>query len=73
MTTERRNKLRYPVDLGVQIRYRKRRFYGARARNVSAAGMFLELKSLMLPTGTLIELEIEESTADFVEFILTHH
>jgi hypothetical protein len=59
MTVERRYSARHPIDLQVYIRYRKRRFIGARACNLSNQGMFLEVRNLTLPHGTLIELELD--------------
>jgi hypothetical protein len=57
MTVERRYSARHSVSLPVYIRYRKRRFLTARARDLSVGGMFLAVQSLTLPTGTPIELE----------------
>ena len=57
MTAERRYCARHPLDLPVYIRYRKRPFLTAKARNVSASGMCLSVKALTLPAGTPIELE----------------
>jgi hypothetical protein len=45
------------MELPVYIRYRKRRFHAARARELSSVGMTLAVQSLTLPTGTPIELE----------------
>jgi hypothetical protein len=58
MVTEQRYSARHPLDLPVYIRYRKRPFLTAKACNLSAAGMFLSVKALTLPTGTPIELEL---------------
>jgi hypothetical protein len=57
---ERRSGVRRPIDLAVYIRYRKRRFLCAQARNITAGGMFLEIQSLTLPIGTPVELEFRE-------------
>jgi hypothetical protein len=57
MHQERRYCARHPIDLPVYIRYRKRRFLGARARDLSVGGMFLEVQALTLPAGTPVELE----------------
>lgn len=57
MKAERRYTARQHLDTPVYIRYRKRRFQGARARAVSVGGMFLEVQSLTLPIGTHVELE----------------
>lgn len=55
--TERRYAARHRLDLPVYIRYRKRPFLGARGRDLSVGGMYLEVQSLTLPAGTPIELE----------------
>jgi hypothetical protein len=60
MRKERRFGARRPIDLPVYIRYRKRRFLGAQARNITIGGMFLEVQSLTLPIGTPVELEFRE-------------
>jgi len=66
MSVERRYSARYPVDVAVDIRYRKRRFYSARASNLSTDGMYLQVQSLTLPTGTLVELELECQGRDWL-------
>jgi len=45
------------MELRVYIRYRRRRFHAARARELSSVGMTLAVQSLTLPNGTPIELE----------------
>lgn len=73
MTIERRYCARHPIDLHVSIRYRKRRFICARACNLSDQGMFLEVRNLTLPTGVLIELELEcLGTAWLIPAIVIH-
>lgn len=58
MLGERRYCARHQLELlPVYIRYHKRPFLTATARNVSAGGLFLSVKALTLPTGTPIELE----------------
>jgi hypothetical protein len=57
MTGERRYCARHRIELPVYIRYHKRPFLGAVARNLSVGGMFLSVQALILPTGTPIELE----------------
>jgi len=57
MTDERRYSARHRLDLPVYIRYHKRPFLGARARDLSSGGMFLSVQALTLPIGTPIELE----------------
>lgn len=57
MPRERRYCARHPLELPVYIRYHKRPFLTATARNLSAGGLFLSVKALTLPTGTPIELE----------------
>lgn len=58
MKRERRYAARRGIELPVYIRYRKRPFLGASARNLSVGGMFLSVHSLMLPVGIPIELEL---------------
>lgn len=57
MPGEKRYCARHPLELPVYIRYHKRPFLTATARNVSTGGLFLSVKALTLPTGTPIELE----------------
>jgi hypothetical protein len=57
MHHERRYCARHGLELPVYIRYRKRRFLGSQARNISAGGMYLAVQSLTLPIGTPVELE----------------
>ncbi len=57
MNVDRRYSARHRVDLAVYIRYRKRRFLAARARELSVGGMSLAVQSLTLPVGTPVELE----------------
>ncbi|WP_462319914.1 PilZ domain-containing protein [Halochromatium sp.] len=61
MFGEQRYCARHRVELPVYIRYHKRPFLTARARSISAGGMFLSVKALTLPTGTPIELELRAS------------
>ena len=42
------------------MRYRQRRFPAARARDLSANGIYAQIASLTLPVGTLIEIELEQ-------------
>jgi hypothetical protein len=73
MQSERRYSARHALDLPVYIRYRKRRFLGARARAISVGGMFLEVRSLTLPNGTLIDLEFSRLGKDWrVPAIVIH-
>mgnify|MGYP001824423997 CR=1 FL=1 len=58
MHHERRYCARHRLELPVYIRYRKRRFLGAHARNISVGGMYLAVQSLTLPAGTPVELEL---------------
>ena len=55
---DRRSPDRHPVDLPVYIRYGRRRFLAARARDLSSDGMTLAVRSLTLPAGTPVELEL---------------
>ena len=57
MISERRYSARHPIALPVQIVYGKRRFCGAQAGDLSNQGMYLTLKNLTLPVGTVVELE----------------
>jgi hypothetical protein len=65
MNLERRYRARHPVDLGLYIRYRKRRLHRARALNLSAGGIYLNVQSVTLPSGTLLELELESQGKDW--------
>jgi hypothetical protein len=58
MTAERRYSARHPIDLKVEVLYGRRRFNGARARNLSNQGMFLTLPKVTLPAGTPVTLEL---------------
>ena len=58
MTAERRYSARQPIDLRVEVLYGRRRFNGARARNLSNQGMFLTLPKVTLPAGTPVTLEL---------------
>lgn len=66
MRKERRLGARQPIDRAVYIRYRKRRFPGAQARNIAVAGMFLEVQALTLPVGTSVELEFRHLGRDWL-------
>ncbi len=59
MTVERRRSSRLPVDFEVIMRYRQRRFPVAQARNLSPEGMYVRTSNLTLPTGTMIEIELD--------------
>lgn len=59
MNVDRRFSARHPIDLKVHIRYRKRRLQCALARNLSAEGMYLDVQSVTLPSGTLVKLELD--------------
>ncbi|AGA89471.1 PilZ domain-containing protein [Thioflavicoccus mobilis 8321] len=59
MSVERRYSTRFPVDLRVHILYRRRRFSYARARNLSEQGMYLDVQAVTLPSGTLVDLELQ--------------
>lgn len=66
MSVERRYSARHGVDVRVHINYRKRRFYCAQARNLSTDGMYLDVRSVTLPTGTLVELELEHGGREWL-------
>jgi hypothetical protein len=59
MSLERRYGARHHIDLRVQVRYRKRHFSVAEARNLSTDGIYLKVPNVTLPEGTMLELEIE--------------
>lgn len=59
MTNEHRYCARYPTDLEVHIKYRKRRFISAKGTNLSSHGMFLQVRNLTLPVGTTVDLELD--------------
>ncbi|MEY6433156.1 PilZ domain-containing protein [Thioalkalicoccus limnaeus] len=59
MSVERRYSTRHPVDFLVYIRYRRRRFSEAAARNLSVQGLYLDVRALTVPTGTFVELEFD--------------
>jgi hypothetical protein len=74
MGVERRYCVRYTVDFPVQIRYRKRRFLCGQARDLSADGLYLEVRNLTLPSGTLVELELDlEGKQWLVAAVVVHH
>lgn len=52
--------------LTVQIRYRKRRFLDAIGTRLSAHGISLEVRSLTLPVGTQLDLEIRTPGIDWL-------
>jgi hypothetical protein len=66
VNNERRLGARQRIDLPVYIRYGRRPFLGARAQDVSVGGMFLSVQSLILPTGTPIELEFTSLGRDWL-------
>lgn len=65
MSLEHRYRARRASDIEVQIQYRNRRFRSARARNLSDQGMYLEVRNLTLPTGTLVVLEVRDMDRDW--------
>jgi hypothetical protein len=74
MGVERRYCARYPVDFPVQIRYRKRRFLCGQARDLSADGLYLQVRNLTLPSGTLVELELDlQGKQWLVAAVVVHH
>ncbi|MBK1701651.1 PilZ domain-containing protein [Thiococcus pfennigii] len=74
MSVERRYSKRYAIDLQVQIRYRRRRFSHAWARNLSEQGMYLDVRAVTLPTGTLVELELQCLGREWlIPAIVIHH
>ncbi|MEA3276201.1 MAG: PilZ domain-containing protein [Pseudomonadota bacterium] len=74
MSVEHRYSARHSIDLQVHIRYRKRRFYCAHARNLSTDGIYLEVQSVTLPTGTHVELEFDSQGEYFlIPAVVAHH
>ncbi len=74
MSVERRYGARHPIDLRVHVRYRKRRLHCARARNLSTNGMFLDVQSVTLPDGTLVELELDRQGEELrIPAMVVHH
>jgi hypothetical protein len=73
-TIERRYSARHPIELAVQVLYRGRRFLGARGRNLSSQGLYLEMRHVTLPVGTLVELEMDCLGREWlVEAVVVHH
>lgn len=73
MSIEHRYTRRHTHDIAVQIQYRNRHFCRARGRNVSAQGMYLEVKHVTLPTGTLVVLNLRESEREWsIPAIVVH-
>lgn len=74
MSSERRYSTRYPVDFRVHILYRRRRFTRSQAQNLSEQGMYLAIRALRLPAGTLIELELHALGREWlIPAIVVHH
>jgi len=61
MNTNRRHEARRASALQVNIRYRKRRLQYAYVRNLSINGMYLDVRSITLPKGTLVEIELDSA------------
>ncbi|EXJ13910.1 PilZ domain-containing protein [Imhoffiella purpurea] len=66
MTTEHRYGIRHPGEIQVQIQYRKRRFFSAQGRDISERGMYLGVRNLTLPKGTMVTLEFHEGGRDWL-------
>ena len=66
MTIEHRYQVRHCAELRVYIRYRRRRFSCATGTEVSDQGMFLQVRNLTMPTGTLVELELPALGSDWL-------
>ena len=74
MNVERRCSVRHPIELRVQIRYRRRRLHCALARNLSTTGMYLDVPSVTLPNGTPVELELDEEGMELrIAAMVVHH
>ena len=73
MTIEHRYRARQSVEIAVQIQYRNRRFLSAKGRNLCDQGMYLEVRNLTLPTGTMVVLEICEGGQEWrIPAIVVH-
>ncbi|MFD2111362.1 PilZ domain-containing protein [Thiorhodococcus fuscus] len=74
MTVEHRYGSHRPADIEVHIEYRKRRFFSARGRNISDQGMYLAVRNLTLPKGTMVTLDFQAGGRDWaVDAIVAHH
>ncbi|MBK1717283.1 PilZ domain-containing protein [Thiocystis violacea] len=74
MTTEHHPHALDPMEMEVQIQYRKRRFFSARGRSLSDRGMYLEVRNLTLPIGTTVVLEMRETGREwfFIPAVVIH-
>jgi len=62
------------MNARVQIRYRQRRFSCAQALNLSTDGMYLKVQNVTLPTGTLVELELDtQGKSWLIPAVVVHH
>jgi hypothetical protein len=59
MTPEPNPCARHQAGFQVHIRYGRRRLHSACGRNPSHDGLYLEVRSVTLPEGTPVELEIK--------------
>jgi len=73
MVVERRYSKRCAVHFPVAIRYREGRPFPAKARDLSLEGMFLEVGSLILPRGTLVDLEFSTAGRSWRIAVLVVH
>jgi hypothetical protein len=74
MTIERRYSHRHAVDFKLDVSYRGRRFAPARARDICAEGMSIDLPGVTLPTGTLVELEFKRWGRDWlIAAVVVYH
>lgn len=74
MTVEHRYSARCPTDIEIHIEYRKRRFFSAQGRTISEQGMYLAVRNLTLPKGTVVTLVFQAGGHDWaVDAVVTHH
>ena len=73
MSVERRYTQRMPVNLPVSVGYREQARISARARNLSAEGMYLSGGAQPVPSGILVSLQIAAGGRDWqVEALVVH-
>jgi hypothetical protein len=73
MSVERRYTQRVPVNLPVRVNYREQARISARARNVSAEGMYLSGEGPQMPSGILVSLQLAAGGRDWqIEALVVH-
>lgn len=73
MNMERRYRRRQPAEFDVAVRYRGRRLREARARDLSAEGIFITISGITLPIGTQLELEFQLDGQDWFPSAVVVH